>query len=238
MIHRPLRQSLPLLAALGAAPVLAGDASDEAGKAMQHAADETGAAIEQAAEKTGDMAKRAAAATGQAAEKGKKELASTSATAGQAVQDAWIDGKLEGIYALNRQLEALDIDTEVKRGVVMLSGTVANRVERDLAGELARGVEGVQDVVNELDIKPDAPRDDEPGFAQWVADATTTAVVKSKLLANEHTSGLAIEVDTLADVVILSGRVDSTAERELAGEIAANTEDVAEVRNDLEVASM
>jgi osmotically-inducible protein OsmY len=59
--------------------------------------------------------------------------------------------------------------------------------------------------------------------------------VKTKLLGNSNTKGLEIDVDTEDDVVILSGRVESTAESDLAEQIALNTGDVKEVRNNLVV---
>lgn len=216
MKHTPLNATLTLLAALGALPATAGEATQQAGKT-----------VEQAQQQAGELAKQA-----------KQKAASTGASLQQGTQDAWIDGKLEAIYALNSQLDALDIDTDVERGVVMLSGTVETRVERDLAGELARAVEGVQDVVNELEIASGSRNEDGNDFGQWVSDATITASVKSQLLANANTEGLSIEVDTENDVVTLSGQVGSAAERELAAQIAANTEDVARVDNAIVVKSM
>ncbi len=217
MKHTPVHATLTLLAALGALPASAGEAAQQAGKTIEQAQKKAGEVVEQAGQKA----------------------ANTGKTLKQSTQDAWIDGKLEAIYALNSQLDALDIDTAVERGVVMLSGTVETRVERDLAGELARAVEGVQDVVNELDIAAGSRKQRGAGdFGQWVSDATTTASVKSQLLANENTEGLSIEVDTENDVVTLSGQVGSAAERELAGQIAANTEDVAKVDNTIVVKSM
>ena len=216
MKYTPLNATLTLLAAPGALPATAGEATQQAGKT-----------VEQAQQKAGELAKQA-----------KHKAASTGASLQQGTQDAWIDGKLEAIYALNSQLDALDIDTDVERGVVMLSGKVETRVERDLAGELARAVEGVQDVVNELEIASGSRNGQGSDFGQWVSDATITASVKSQLLANENTEGLSIEVDTENDVVTLSGQVSSAAERELAAQIAANTEDVARVDNAIVVKSM
>jgi osmotically-inducible protein OsmY len=66
-------------------------------------------------------------------------------------------------------------------------------------------------------------------------DAAIVAAVKSRLLLNEHTSGLDITVEAHEDVVTLSGQVESEEERELAEMIAANTLGVEDVRNKLEV---
>ena len=68
----------------------------------------------------------------------------------RAVQDAWIDGRLEGAYIFNEHLSAAAINTDVKNGVVTLSGTVENDIDRDLAGEIAKGMQGVASVDNRL----------------------------------------------------------------------------------------
>jgi hyperosmotically inducible periplasmic protein len=156
-----------------------------------------------------------------------------------AAKDAWIDGKLEAVYALNRHLSAFAIDTEVDKGIVQLIGNVHSDIDRDLAGELAKNVEGVVEVNNELLIVPGAHQPPAEGedrsFGAWIDDATTTASVKSRLLANSNTAGMQIDVDTRGDVVTLSGEVVSAEEKALAEEMARSTGDVKDVRNQLVV---
>jgi osmotically-inducible protein OsmY len=160
-----------------------------------------------------------------------------------AVKDAWIDGKLEAVYALNRHLSALAIDTSVAQGVVQLTGEVHSDIDRDLAGELAKGIDGVVEVDNDLLVAPRADAGDasipataaDRSFGVWIDDATTTASVKTKLLNNPNTGGLQIDVDTRGDVVTLSGEVGSAEESALAEGLARNTGDVKDVRNQLVV---
>lgn len=159
-----------------------------------------------------------------------------------AAQDAWLTGKIETVYTLSEHLNPFDIDTDVENGIVRLTGTVESEIDRDLAEELAAGVEGVAEVRNELvvgEIEPEARASAEDGqrrdFGTWVDDATTTAVVKSQLIANSSTKGLQIDVDTNDDVVTLSGRVKTDEERELAEQIARNSTDVEDVHNNLVV---
>lgn len=164
-------------------------------------------------------------------------------------RDAWLDGKLELAYTVNRHLNPFSIDTRVVNGVAHLSGTVESEIDKELAKEVAMGIDGITDVKSELkvdkemahdhdDMDDDHDRMDDDGdrsFSQWFDDATTTASVKSKLLANEHTEGLEINVDTMYDVVTLSGSVGSSEEKDLAGEVAKNTDGVRDVKNRLEV---
>jgi osmotically-inducible protein OsmY len=156
-------------------------------------------------------------------------------------KDAWLTGKIESAFLLNAHLNPFAITTDVDNGIVRLSGMVENDIDRDLALEVARGVNGVVDVKNELRVDADgaaAARQSAAGqrdFGSWVDDATTTAVVKSKLIGNEHTKGGKIDVDTQDDVVTLSGRVSSQTESDLAEQLARNTGDVKDVRNNLVV---
>jgi hyperosmotically inducible protein len=159
-------------------------------------------------------------------------------------KDAWITGKIETLYTLNRHLNPFSINTDVDNGMVRLSGTVDSSIDRDLAGELAKGVDGVVDVKNELKIDQKAAQvastkaanhDGDRSFGVWVDDVTTTAAVKSKLIADPNTQGIKIDVDTRGDVVTLSGRVSSAEEKQLAEQIALNTGDVKNVRNQLVV---
>lgn len=155
-------------------------------------------------------------------------------------KDAWITGQIEMVYTLNRHLNPFDIDTEVTEGTVHLTGKVESDIDRDLAGELAKGIEGVVSVDNDLVIDeqariPASASSAERPFGVWVDDVTTTAAVKSKLLTNGNTDGLQIDVDTRGDTVTLSGEVASAEEKQLAEQLARNTSDVKEVHNQLVV---
>ena len=70
---------------------------------------------------------------------------------------------------------------------------------------------------------------------QVTDDAGTTAVIKTKLLADQSTSGLEINVTTQSGVVSLDGDVDSAAEKTAAERIAKGTNGVTEVKNNLTV---
>lgn len=160
-----------------------------------------------------------------------------------ALKDAWLDGRLETALLFNEHLNSFDITTEVENGVVRLAGTVESEVERDLAGEIAKSIDGVTGVENELAVdatraqearESDASREAR-GFKQAVVDATLTARIKSKLIANGNVSGLSVDVDTSGGNVTLSGTVDSEEEKDLIGSIARNTGGAASVDNQLMV---
>jgi len=157
------------------------------------------------------------------------------------VQDAWIDTRLETAYLFNRHLNNFNIQTDVDDGVVLLTGTVRSDIDKDLAEQIALSVKGVDSVINRLVVKPSVMaserRGDDADFGQKVNDATTTARVKTRLIANENLEGRAIDVDTKNSVVTLAGDVRSDEQRELAELIARNTPDVRSVANELQVRS-
>lgn len=68
---------------------------------------------------------------------------------------------------------------------------------------------------------------------QYVDDRAITTAVKAKLLEDKTTGGLSINVDTLNGTVALSGFAKSQTEKDRAGQIAATTKGVREVRNNL-----
>ncbi|WP_300573924.1 BON domain-containing protein [Phenylobacterium sp.] len=161
----------------------------------------------------------------------------------QMANDAWLDGKLESALLFNQHLNSFDIDTEVKHGTAYLTGAVESEIDKELAGEVAKSVEGIDKVENRLTIDSNASDTamksesykEKSEWRQAVDNATLTATVKSKLLLNEHTSGLAINVDSMNGVVTLSGTVDSEEEAALAKQIASNVRDAHEVKDRLQV---
>ena len=66
-------------------------------------------------------------------------------------------------------------------------------------------------------------------------DASITAKVKTALIAEPALSGMAVDVDTSANVVSLNGAVATASAKSRAEEIARKTEGVKEVRNNLTV---
>ncbi len=72
---------------------------------------------------------------------------------------------------------------------------------------------------------------------EYIDSAAITAKVKTELALADETSALQIDVETYKDLVILSGFVDSEAERIAAERIAADVNGVAKVKNALVVKS-
>lgn len=154
--------------------------------------------------------------------------------AGDTASDMRMHLAIEAQLAQSDKLSAFSISTDVDDGVARLEGEVETDTQRELAGELAKSVDGVKRVENRVEVKGD-----DPGFIERLqagaSEAALTTRVKTRLLTSDNTSGLAISVETEGDVITLSGAVDSEEERELAELIARNTSGVSDVRNELRV---
>jgi len=155
------------------------------------------------------------------------------------IGDARREAQIWTTYATNPHLHAFDLKVEVRGDKAMLNGTVQNGAAKDLAEQIALGVEGIKRVDNRLVInnsyEPPKRAAGERSFGDVVSDATITASVKSKLLWDSHTDGLDIHVDTNNGRVTLTGTVASGTEKDLAGHLAMNTKDVVGVNNELAV---
>jgi len=90
------------------------------------------------------------------------------------------------------------------------------------------GVAHAQDAAKAPVQKPPAAKDDSP-------DAWLTAKVKLALLTTKDMPAMAIDVDTVHDVVTLSGKVETEAAKTRAGEVAKGVEGVKQVKNILQV---
>lgn len=70
-----------------------------------------------------------------------------------ASSDETVTAKVKSKLATNANTKDLRIDVDTKNGVVKLSGEVWSATERDLAGLLARNIEAVAMVRNELVVR-------------------------------------------------------------------------------------
>ncbi|MCK5859260.1 BON domain-containing protein [Abyssibacter sp.] len=152
-----------------------------------------------------------------------------------AAYDAFLEGRLVTAYTVNRNLNPFDLSVDVKNQKATIGGAVETEAQRALAVEIASGIDAITDVDSEIKIQADVVDESERGLGDRVDDASTTAAVKTRLLANDATSGLSIDVDTHSAVVTLSGQVDTATESDLATQIAMNTDGVIDVVNKLTV---
>jgi osmotically-inducible protein OsmY len=72
---------------------------------------------------------------------------------GEYVDDSVITSKVKSQLAADDFLKSFEITVETYKGVVQLSGFVDTQLAVNRAGEIARGVQGVSSVKNNLNVK-------------------------------------------------------------------------------------
>jgi len=162
--------------------------------------------------------------------------------------DGWLAFKVKSELLFHRNVSATDTKVDVRDGVVTLTGTARSESQKELTGELARDVEGVHSVNNELTIAPTgqgAPVVESAGaqnssgetVGQKIDDASITAQVKGALLSHNSTSAVNTKVKTVDGVVTVSGVAKDSAEKDLVTKLVSDINGVRSVNNDMTVES-
>jgi hyperosmotically inducible protein len=74
--------------------------------------------------------------------------------AGKVIDDAWITAKVKALLLKDESVRGMDVKVQTHKGMVLLSGWVNDPKQIEQAETIARGVEGVKKVSNDLRIKP------------------------------------------------------------------------------------
>jgi hyperosmotically inducible protein len=151
-------------------------------------------------------------------------------SAGEYTDDKMLVSKVKTALISDKTADAGEINVEVYKGVVQLNGFVDNDKEKAQAGAVAKAVEGVKGVENNLQIKQ---AKETAGKA--MDDSTITGKVKSALIDDPRTKAGDIKVETKNGVVQLSGFVSNQAQKDAAGAVAKSVEGVKSVANGLSV---
>jgi len=72
---------------------------------------------------------------------------------GEYVDNSVITGKVKAAIAQDPELHVAQINVETYKGVVQLSGFVDTQTDINRAGTLARGIDGVKSVKNDMKLK-------------------------------------------------------------------------------------
>ena len=131
---------------------------------------------------------------------------------------------IESEFQFDPAVESRLIDVAVKDGIVTLTGKVENLLVREQAAEVAGGIRGVRSVSNQIIVEPIGRSDKE-----------IQNDVNRALARNPTTESFQVNASVENGVVLVSGKADSWAERDLATTIAKNVRGVREIRNNTEV---
>jgi hyperosmotically inducible protein len=156
----------------------------------------------------------------------------TQRAPGEQVDDAALLTSVKSALVANPVTEAGEINVDVNRGVVKLSGFVDSPKEKSAAADVARGVDGVESVQNDIAVKGS-----ESTAGEVIDDSILTAKVKAALIESSETKAHQINVETKQGVVQLSGFVDNAAAKSAATSVAKSVSGVKDVKNELSVKS-
>jgi osmotically-inducible protein OsmY len=74
-------------------------------------------------------------------------------TWGESFNDKWLVSKIKSKLVAEPEIRSLNIDVDVHKGIVTLTGVVGDRYQKKRAMEIARATEGTHRVVDNLKVK-------------------------------------------------------------------------------------
>ena len=111
-------------------------------------------------------------------------------------------------------------------GVVTLTGTVQERDQRALAEDTVSNLPGVVSVIDQIKVESEPSEH---------SDAWIAMKIRGELLVHANVSATATKVDVNNGVVLLTGTVDNSAQKDLTEAYAKGIDGVRSITNDLVV---
>jgi hyperosmotically inducible protein len=142
------------------------------------------------------------------------------------VTDSWVTSKTKISLFADERVKGTQVSVDTAKGVVHLRGKVDSAEAKSAASDIARGVEGVKSVKNDLQVVPPAARQAVDANDKDIAKAVETRLSKDSQLKK-------VDVRTDAGVVTLTGQVATIDASAKASEMARGVPGVKSVKNEL-----
>ena len=142
---------------------------------------------------------------------------------GEFVDDVIIKSVIKNSYFDQNEKLFFNIDVEVSQGRVLLTGTVENINLKIEATRIAWGADGVQTVINEIQIS------NSDNILNYADDLVISTKVKGKLILDENINSLNYSVETVNKLVYIIGIARTEDERDLVVEVTRDVYGVEEV---------
>jgi len=152
-------------------------------------------------------------------------------TLGEFIDDTLIKTQIKNLYFDTNENIFFNVDVEVTQGRVLLTGTLDNSDLRIEATRMAWGINGVQTVINELQISND------DSILNFADDLVISAKIKAKLLINSELPYLNYTVETVNGIVYLIGIASSEGERQAVIDLSNEIYGVVDVIDYIEIKS-
>lgn len=144
------------------------------------------------------------------------------------INDSWLTAKTKIALAADARVKGRQIDVETTKGVVMLRGKVDSDAAKHAAEDIAKKLDGVKSVKNDLEVVAPSKRE-----AVEDKDEAITARVQKQIAKDSHLKKADIAVQTNAGVVSLTGEVPDIMTSANASWTAWFVPGVKSVKNDL-----
>ena len=141
------------------------------------------------------------------------------------VEDTIILAQLKNAYFSNNEKIFFNVSVEVMEGRVLLTGSVEQIDERIEATKLAWGIEGVNEVINEIQISNDE------SILDYADDLIMKTKINAKLLLDKDILNLNYSVEVVNGIVYLIGIAQNQEELNSVIKISENTYGVQNVIN-------
>jgi hyperosmotically inducible protein len=156
----------------------------------------------------------------------------------ESTQDATTTSRVRTALLLSKNVSPFDIKVDTSQAVVTLDGQVPSEQIKTVAGAITLDTSGVKEVRNNLSINPSTARNPETeGLSARVADLEIKTLVGEGLSQNADLAEKHISTDVKNRMVILSGAVDTGAQKNQAEHIAWQVTGVQGVTDNLSAAN-
>jgi len=156
---------------------------------------------------------------------------------GENFDDHALEAKVKLAYSLSKEMKGADIKVAAFRREVTLGGTVASEAQRQAALQIAQQTPQVSAVKDTLVVAGgagagSAPPADASASAPVRAGAADPArAAQAALAANPNLAGFVLKAQMVGGRLVLSGRVRTGAEKDLAGVVAPDAASAAVENN-------
>lgn len=172
--------------------------------------------------------------TGEKIEKKAEDLKDKTKSAAKdaktGVTDSWVTAKTKIALFADDRVKGRQVHIDTKDGVVSLRGVVDTAEAKAAAAEVAKGIEGVKSVRNDLQVVKPADQK-----MVSVADKDLAQQVQSRLQKDAQLKASKIDVRVDGGVVTLKGEVQDIGQSARASEVARQVAGVRSVKNELDV---
>ena len=142
-----------------------------------------------------------------------------------AADDVRIRAEINGLWLETDEDLLHDVELQVQERRVLLTGSVEDPELRLKAVRLCWQVDGVKEVINEIEIS------DKSGFANYSRDAQISTELRSTMLVDQDIRSINYSIETVNQTIFLMGVARSQDELDRVIDHARNIEYVRRVRN-------